>query len=265
MRPPAVAGFFYPAADLDSAINGMFRTGPGPVPSQPSSTIAVVAPHAGYQYSGVVAAHSYHAISGNKYPYAVMVGPDHRGIGQGVCLSGHKYWETPLGTSPLYDPTPMEECGATYDIKAHAPEHSLEVQLPIIQYVMGYIPILPVLLSDQSRHTATQLGRCMAKMLGPDSPAMIASSDLTHYAPDDIARKQDGYAIDAMLDLDIQRFYDVLRERHVTACGYGAIAAIMQYSIEMGASGGRLLSYMTSGDAGAGRDSVVGYCAISYS
>ena len=102
---------------------------------------------------------------------------------------------------------------------------------------------------------------------------MIASSDLTHYAPDDIARKQDGYAIDAMLDLDIpfgpcRRFYDVLRERHVTACGYGAIAAIMQYSIEMGASGGApsfVYDQHPHGDAGAGRDSVVGYCAISYS
>ena len=144
MRPPAVAGFFYPAADLDSAINGMFRTGPGPVPSQPSSTIAVVAPHAGYQYSGVVAAHSYHAISGNKYPYAVMVGPDHRGIGQGVCLSGHKYWETPLGTSPLYDPTyPWRNAGPHTISKPMRPNTVWRCSCPSYSMLWGTYPYCP--------------------------------------------------------------------------------------------------------------------------
>ncbi len=264
VRPPAVSGLFYPRGGLARSITDIFQAGPGLPPGMSNSTIAVVVPHAGYQYSGMVASYSYYEISGNEYPYAVMVGPDHRGLGTGISLSGHAQWETPLGVSPVHESSALEGCGAMCDVRAHASEHSLEVQLPMIQYVFGRVPILPILLSDQSMVTAEMLGRHLALKVGPDNPAMIASSDLTHYAPDSVVRDKDRHAIDAMLDLDIGRFYDTLRGMGITACGYGAISTIMQYSIEMGASKGRLLSYVTSGDTGGDRESVVGYCAVAY-
>lgn len=265
-----MAGLFYQgeADPLRDEIESCYLRGPGSLPPGPArgDILAVICPHAGYMYSGMVACHSYHAISGNRYPYVAMVGPDHRSAGPGLSLSGHDRWETPLMSSPVFRSDALEGCGAIRDEATHHPEHSLEVQLPIIQYTFGAIPILPVLMSDQSRDAAVRLGGGLAGLPSEgERPAVVASSDLTHYEPDGAARDKDAALIDAVLEMDVDSFYGVLRRRRVSACGYGAIAAIMEYSREMGASGGRLLRYATSGDAGGDYSAVVGYCSISFS
>lgn len=264
-RPPAVSGLFYPsdAGALRRTISECFEDVPGD--RKPGvRPFGVVCPHAGYVYSGRVAAHSYAEMGGAPPPYAILVGPNHRGVGPALSLSGHTRWDTPLGSSPVSYGSALAGCGASQDVPAHAPEHSLEVQLPMIQHVWGEIPISPVLMSDQSQAAAVRLGRRLAETAGWDRPAFIASSDLTHYAPEEAARRQDAALIDTILEMDTARFYRTLREKRVTACGYGAIAAAMEYCRARGATGGRLLKYDTSATALGDASSVVGYCSIAF-
>lgn len=237
------------------------------IPAGPADDIpyGVVCPHAGYVYSGAVAAHSYAKMSGSQRPpYVMLVGPEHRGTGPALSLSGHARWRTPLGESPVSYPDNIEGCGAIQDMYAHAPEHCLEVQIPMVQYLWGDVPIAPILMGDQSQETAWRLGRHLAGTAGRDRPAFIASSDLTHYSPDAEARRQDAALIETVLDMDTDRFYHTLHSRRVTACGYGAIAAAIEYCRALGATHGRLLNYDTSAAESGDTSSVVGYCAIAF-
>ena len=265
IRPPAVSGLFYPGDGraLSQTVSNLFEN--IPAGSADDIPYGVVCPHAGYVYSGLVAAHSYAKLSGQRRPpYVILVGPEHRGTGPALSLSGHAHWRTPIGESPVSYPDNIEECGATPDMYAHAPEHSLEVQLPMLQHLWGDVSIAPVLMGNQSQKTAWRLGRQLAKTAGSDRPALVASSDLTHYAPDAEARRQDAALIETILEMDTDRFYDTLRDKRVTACGYGAIAAAMEYCRALGATHGRLLNYDTSATESGDTSSVVGYCAISF-
>ena len=263
-----MSGLFYPddASSLRRTISECFQNGPGnPKDAEPGDMpYGVVCPHAGYVYSGAVAAHSYAEMSRARPPYVILVGPNHRGSGPALSLSGHGRWETPLGASPVWYGGDISGCGALPDTPSHAPEHSLEVQLPMIQHVWGDVPISPILMSDQSQAAAERLGRHLAGMAGRDRPAFIASSDLTHYSPEEAARRQDAALLEAVLEMDTDRLYRTLLQRHVTACGYGAIAAAIEYCRARGATTGRLLKYDTSAAASGDASSVVGYCAVAF-
>lgn len=264
VRQPAVAGYFYEDNPqvLSDDISSYLKEAAVDTHIRPGC-LGVVCPHAGYVYSGVVAARSFLEISDGSYPYVLMVGPDHAAAGPPAAYSSYDTWRTPLGeTEVTYEGDIIQRCDIKSDVIHHDREHSLEVQLPFIQHIFGQIPVSPILLADQSRRTATKLGQSLAKQVS--NPAMIASSDLTHYEPDDTARQQDRYLIDNMLDMDIAGFYRTLREKRVTACGYGAIACVMQYCIERGGSVGRLLKYQTSGKRSGRYDSVVGYCSVAF-
>lgn len=262
-RPPAVSGIFYPsdAGALRHIISKCFEGCTNSL-EQHGYPLGVVCPHAGYAYSGVVAAHSYAAMATGRPSCAILVGPDHRGMGHALSLSGHTHWDTPFGSSPVYD-IPVGECGASPDVQAHAPEHGLEVQLPMIQYLWGDVPICPILMRDQSPASAVRLGRHLAGSIS-GRPVFIASSDMTHYAAEDTARRKDGALIDAILGMDIELFYHVLHNDNVTACGYGAIAAAMEYCKARGATSGRLLMYDTSATTSGDSSNVVGYCSIAF-
>ena len=263
-----MSGLFYPgdADTLRRTISECFRNGPGGMNGAEPGDIpyGVVCPHAGYVYSGAVATHSYAEMNGARPPYIIMVGPNHRGGGPALSLSEHESWETPLGVSPVRYGGNISGCGAAPDMPSHAPEHSLEVQLPMIQHVWGDVPISPILMSDQSQEAAERLGRHLAGMAGRDRPAFIASSDLTHYAPEEEARRQDAAFLEAVLEMDTDRLYRTLFQRSVTACGYGAIAAAIEYCRARGATAGRLLKYDTSATASGDTSSVVGYCAVAF-
>ena len=263
-----MSGLFYPddASALRRTISECFQNGPGsPKDAGPGDMpYGVVCPHAGYVYSGAVAAHSYAEMSRARPPYVILVGPNHRGSGPALSLSGHGRWETPLGASPVWYGGDISGCGALPDTPSHAPEHSLEVQLPMIQHVWGDVPISPILMSDQSQAAAERLGRHLAGMAGRDRPAFIASSDLTHYSPEEVARRQDAALLEAVLEMDTDRLYRTLLQRRVTACGYGAIAAAIEYCRARGATAGRLLKYDTSAAASGDASSVVGYCAVAF-
>jgi MEMO1 family protein len=275
IRTPAVAGMFYPGEpkELQSLIHDCFLHpfGPGKVPPLESTKkiFGVICPHAGYVYSGPIACHSFYKISSNPIELFIIIGPNHWGIGCNVASMKDCSWETPLGNVEVDSESVKElsKISETMEIDffSHTKEHSLEVQVPILQEVFSKgFKILPIALIDQTKNTAIDLGRCVAKIAKKKNSMIIGSSDFTHYEENNFAHKQDKALIEPILNLDLDSFYKILNEKKITACGYGAIATTMTACIELGATKGELLKYATSGDITGDKSSVVGYGSIIF-
>ncbi|MCA9812485.1 MAG: MEMO1 family protein [Nitrosarchaeum sp.] len=273
IRTPAVAGMFYPeeSNELKKSIHRMFlhKLGPGKIP--PSDVkkriYGVICPHAGYMYSGPIAAQSFYSISSEAEKLFVIIGPNHWGIGSNVATMKDGGWETPLGTVQIDSDTAIEISKlANIDIDSfsHSREHSIEVQIPILQYMYTDFKIVPITLIDQNKETALKLGEAIAKVAQKKNIMIIGSSDFTHYEPNDFAHEQDELLIETILKLDLDRFYAVLNEKNISACGYGAIASTIVACKNLGATKGELLKYATSGDVTGDMDSVVGYGSIIF-
>ncbi len=276
IRTPAVAGMFYPKEEdeLKSSIRDSFlhSYGPGKLPPSESSKkiYGVICPHAGYAYSGPIAAHSYYAMSSEKYALFVIVGPNHWGIGCSVASMKECKWQTPLGNVEVDSESSVELNKISgvieLDFYSHTREHSLEVQIPMLQEVYSHqFKIVPVILINQDYTTVKQVGSAIAKIAKRKKAVIIGSSDLTHYEENSVAHKQDKLLIEPILKLDLDDFYRVLQENQVSACGYGAIASTMLACKELGATQGTLLKYATSGDIAGDMTSVVGYPSIVFS
>ncbi|MDG6916620.1 MAG: AmmeMemoRadiSam system protein B [Nitrososphaerota archaeon] len=275
VRKPAVSGQFYPSApsELSALIDECYthRLGPGRLPPAPASEadiVAVVSPHAGYVYSGPVAAHSYYHVSSLRTPdLAVVVGPNHYGIGGGVSTYEGE-WVTPLGRMRVDEGAAaelVELAGVSVDPEAHRLEHSIEVQLPFLQKLYGgSVPFLPVSLLFQDQGTAEAVASALARMLRGRSAVLVASSDLTHYEPPAAAKEKDMALLGEVLKMDVSGFYSVLERLGVTACGYGAIAIVMLAARSLGLTRGELLAYATSGDTSGDNVQVVGYGALRF-
>ena len=271
-RAPAVAGTFYPAGR--EALMGMIeesylhRLGPGRLPpAEPRKVYGAICPHAGYMYSGPVACHSFYAMSGSEYETFVILGPNHYGVGRDVAVPAGRSWETPLGPAEVDSGMArLLAAGspAELDTASHSAEHSIEVQVPMIQHAFGGARILPVAMIDQSRRMAAEVGGAVARVAEGGGVMIIGSSDLTHYEPAERAGEKDAALLEAVLELDVDAFYRVLREYEVSACGYGAVAAAMTACRQLGATGGELLKYATSGDVTGDGSSVVGYCSVVF-
>jgi AmmeMemoRadiSam system protein B len=177
-------------------------------------------------------------------------------------------WQTPLGQVEV-DSEAVKELAKIFDIVeldffSHTKDHSLEVQVPMLQKIYPKFKILPIILIDQSYKMAIQLGSAVAKIAKSKKTMIVGSSDFTHYEPNDFAHKQDKSLIEPILKLDLKKFYDVLEQKSVSACGYGAIATTMAACKELGATKGKLLRYATSGDVAGEKSSVVGYASICF-
>lgn len=276
IRTPAVAGMFYPKTDEDlrSSIRDCFlhNYGPGKIPPSPNyqEIFGAICPHAGYMYSGPVAANSYYAISSQRPNLIIIVGPNHWGIGREVASMKEGLWRTPLGDVEVDTESAVEISNTSNIIKldfiSHSRDHSLEVQLPMLQAVYPHkFKILPIILIDQSYHTAVEIGKAIAKIGKKQKIMIIGSSDFTHYQPNDLAYEQDCSLIKPILSLDTEKFYSILEEKQVSACGYGAIASTIIACKILGATKGTLLKYATSGDITGDKSSVVGYASITFS
>jgi AmmeMemoRadiSam system protein B len=275
IRTPAVAGMFYPGEtnELKKSIHDSFlhSFGPGKLPPTESSEkiFGVICPHAGYMYSGPIACNSIYSISDSPADLYIIIGPNHWGIGCSVASMKDCLWETPIGAVEV-DTKAADEISKLakiieLDFFSHTKEHSLEVQIPILQETFSNkFKILPIALVNQDKEVAIEVGKAMAKIAQKKKTMIIGSSDFTHYEPNDFAHKQDKALIEPILKMDIDGFYDVLHKRQVTACGYGAIAATMIASKELGATKGTLLRYATSGDITGDKSSVVGYGSIIF-
>ena len=275
IRTPAVSGTFYPENEkkLKNLIHDCFMHPIGPGKTSPTDSgekiYGVICPHAGFVYSGPVACHSFYSLSASSSKLAIIVGPNHYGIGQNTASMIDVSWKTPLGLVEV-DSDSVLELREHLDILeidsfSHSKEHSIEVQIPMLQEVFSdEMKILPISLINQEQKTATLVGSAIAKIAEEKDALLIGSSDFTHYEENGFAHRQDLALIDPILKLDVDEFYKILYERKVTACGFGAIASIMTACKELGATQGKLLKYATSGDVSGDKSSVVGYASIIF-
>jgi len=277
-RGPVVAGSFYPAdqKELSRLIESCFthELGPGRLPtpkgtSQVGGLIALLSPHAGYVYSGPVASHGFLLLSERQRPRTVIVvGPNHTGVGMDVSLYPEGRWLTPFGAieidNELTYSLVRRSALFTIDESSHTNEHSIEVQLPFLQYVLESFKLVPICMLDQSKETSSEVGDVLAEaMVGRDA-LLVASSDLTHYEPAESARKKDEQVLSAAMALDVGRLYSTIASTGSTACGYGPMAVAMIVSQKLGSKKGTLLKYANSGDIMGDNKAVVGYSAVSF-
>ena len=276
VRTPAVAGMFYPKTnqELKSSVRNCFlhKYGPGKLPpsSHDKKIVGVICPHAGYEYSGPIAANSYYAISSQRPDLVIIIGPNHWGIGRNIATMKEGIWRTPLGDIEVDTESAIEINKISKMIEldsfSHTRDHCLEVQLPMLQEIFSHkFKILPLILIDQSHKAAAEIGKAIARMAKIKKTLIIGSSDFTHYEPNDFAHEQDKALIDTIIDLNLDTFYSTLKEKQVSACGYGAIASTMIACKELGAVKGNLIKYATSGDITGNKSSVVGYASIVFS
>ena len=259
-RTCAVAGMFYPRdpSHLEQLLTRFFEGAPA---AGILDARGIVVPHAGYIYSGAVAAQAYAAIPSSFSGTFVVIGPSHRGF---LTAGSAVPWETPLGVVD----TDREFIAALHiaiDEFAHASEHSLEVQMPFIKFRFPRARIAPIMMGDQDEAAAIGLAQAIVSAAQgvKREIRVVASSDFSHYIPERVAKDQDLYAIDAIRKLDSGEFYRRIVARKISACGYGPITAMTEACRIMGAREGRLLTYATSGDVTGDRNEVVGYAAIA--
>jgi len=278
VRHPTQAGAFYESTphQLRQQIEECFlsKLGPGALPEVakdgPRKIIGLVCPHAGYMFSGPVAAHAYSALATDGRPdTVVLLGPNHTGHGSGIAAMNAGAWRTPLGDVEVDSGTADEIVQKAHvvdiDDLAHAYEHSIEVQLPFLQYLFGTrFKIVPVCFLMQDLSSAREVGQALAEVLAGRNAVVIASSDMTHYEARDDALAKDMKALEAVEALDVDRFYSVVEELRVSACGPGPVATLMCAAKAVGVKEAKLLCYRTSGDVIGDYSSVVGYAAVCF-
>lgn len=275
-RFPVVAGSFYQSNPnaLRREIEGCFkhRLGPGEVPRVTGKgarkVLAIISPHAGYMYSGPVAAHGYHALAENGAPEVfILLGPNHTGFGSGVSMMPEGSWRTPLGDLQVDAELAASIAGSSriidLDEAAHRHEHSIEVQLPFIQYLYGSPKIVPICFLMQDLATAREVGEAVAKAIAARDAVIIASTDLTHYEPQTEAEAKDRKVIDAVLSLDESGVGHIVDSYGVSMCGPGPVVTAIVAAKALKAGRGDLLAYATSGDITGDRRSVVGYASLA--
>jgi len=283
VRYPVVAGVFYESSkeSLIKRLEWCFLhdLGPKNLPSKSpiikEKVVGMISPHAGYMYSGPIAAHGYYELSLRKRPdLIVIVGPNHHGGGAPVAVPTHDVWRTPLGDvlvdHDFIDKLVKESKLVEFDDIAHAYEHSIEVQLPFLQYVYGVetekLKIVPITMLLQNPEVSNALGKAIKSLgdeLGYDI-MVIASTDFTHYEPQRTAYHKDKMAIDAIMKMNLRLLYDVVIENNITMCGLGPVMTLISYVLTVGDVNARLLKYATSGDITGDYTSVVGYASALF-
>ncbi len=259
MRRAIVAGQFYPS-DPES-LRAMIQTYVQPVKDE--SVVSCVSPHAGYIYSGKTAG-KVHSLLPDVETY-VIVGPNHTGYGSPVAVSTDD-WQTPLGVVEVDKEfiKALPKRIIDMDEIAHRYEHSLEVQIPFLQYLHKNFKIVPICLGMQDEETAREVSEEIieAEEKTGKRIVVVASSDMHHYLQDEECRKLDAEVIDAILSMDVSKFYKKIYELQASVCGYGAIAVAMNYAKHHNGKA-ELVDYSTSGDV-ADKSMVVGYAGIVF-
>jgi AmmeMemoRadiSam system protein B len=271
IRRPAVSGMFYAgtARELEEQIEWCYRheVGPGTIPRVNSKglreIVAIVVPHAGYYYSGPVAAHAYKELADDGIcDTAVILGPNHTGYGYPVSLWVGDGWSTPLGEVEIDNKLAQKLLGTVIkaDETAHIHEHSIEVQLPWLQYLYKKVKIVPITMLAQDLETARSVGKAISQ--AGDNSIIIASSDFTHYEPHSVAMEKDSLVIESIVALDEEELYKRCERLGCTMCGYGPVASAIVAAKEMRGKKASLLKYATSGDTSGDFSRVVGYGSI---
>lgn len=262
-RQPAVAGQFYPGSPsaLRNELSRLISE-----TKDKKNVKGIIAPHAGYMYSGGIAGTAYGMV---RIPAtALILGPNHHGAGDPAALYPGGEWLTPLGTVPIN--SRLNSLITSHlpfvheDALAHRFEHSLEVQLPFLQYLRPDISCSALCLGHGDYEVLRKLGEGLAAAIREygEDVLIVASSDMTHYESADMARKKDKLALDRVLAFDPQGLLRVCRSERITMCGAVTAAVMMVAAGELGATRAELVSYGTSGDVTGDNQQVVGYAAV---
>ena len=272
LRKPAVAGMFYPddSEELVKTIEDCFlhSFGPGKIPDIESFEgndypVNVMVPHAGFQYSGTIAAHSYCELAKNGFPEVfIIIGPNHTGLGSEVSVFNKGEWITPLGNiqvdEEFADTLISFSDFASADFAAHMREHSIEVQLPFLQYFSNDFKIVPVVLGSQTISAANDLAAAILKAGEKldKSYCVIASSYLSHFNTQERANKVDGFVLEDIENMDEFKLLEEIIQYNITMCGYGPVMTTMILSKMCGKNTSEILAYKTSGDISGDLSSV---------
>jgi AmmeMemoRadiSam system protein B len=266
IRTPAVAGQFYPGSRAElSKMLGSFTISPG----GKIDALGAVSPHAGYIYSGKIAADLFCRVK-PKSTYIVL-GPNHTGIGETFGIDPSDFWHTPMGEVPL-DQTLAESVvrnsdSVKFDRISGSHEHSIEVQLPFIQFFLGEkFKLVPIVVSHSEDSVYGEIGSAIAKSVTDlkmlKDVMIISSSDMTHYEPQGLAESKDNAAIEAILSLDPSMLSERVRSLDISMCGFAPTLIMLAAVKELGARHAKLVRYQTSGDVTGDFSSVVGYAGI---
>lgn len=266
-RKPAVGGYFYPnnPQKLKDMIKRMVSE-----EREKKKALSVVSPHAGFEFSGYVAGAVFSSV---ELPSTfILLGPNHRYAHSSISIMKEGIWETPLGEVPV-NSSLAEKILNNYQVveedeEAHFYEHSLEVQLPFIQFYKKDISIVPLTIAAHISYEELEcLGKAVAESIkdSDEEILIVASTDMSHYVPQEIAQKKDFQAIQKILELDSRGLYEIVTEKKITMCGYQPTTAAVVASRELGAKEATLIKYQTSGDVIGSYREVVGYAGLRIS
>ena len=277
LRKPAIAGMFYPddPNELLKTIESCFTHsfGPGEIPKIKSFEgkdypVNIMVPHAGFQYSGTIAAHSYCELAKNGFPEVfIIIGPNHTGLGSEVSVFNEGEWITPLGDVQVdgeFANTLISFSDfASADFSAHISEHGIEVQLPFLQYFSNDFKIVPIVLGSQTIASANDLASAIFKTAEKldKSYCVIASTDLSHFNTQERANKVDNFVLEDIAKMDEFKLFEEIIQYNITMCGYGPVMTTMILSKMCGKNTSEILAYKTSGDISGDLSSVVGYAS----
>jgi len=266
-RPPAVAGTFYEGTPerLRAQVDACFAA--NPPANGKTRFIGAVVPHAGLVYSGHVAA-AFYALA--ELPRRLIIlCPNHTGAGHFAAINREGAWSTPLGDvavdTRLADALMSKTKLLAEDTRAHAREHSLEVQLPFLQRLLGDLIFVPICLGAHRYDYAEEIGRAIADVVKEEREpvAILASSDLNHYEDQRATLRKDQLAIDQVLARNPRELWRVVDEYDVSMCGFIPTTTMLVAANDLGASDAKLIKHATSGDVNGDYSHVVGYAAIS--
>ena len=269
VRPSPIAGQWYPGnpEKLSSSVDHYIND--ASLPQLDGDIIAIITPHAGHIYSGPVAGYAFAAIRGMKPELVAVISPMHYPYNEPLLTTAHEAYQTPLGVIPvdtqaveLLNHQLEETLGYGLSYVRRDREHSLEIELPFLQRVIepGF-KLLPVMVREQGRKVTRILGKCLSKTLRGRSALLVASTDLSHFYPQDLANQLDTVMLEAIESFDPDAVIQTEEEGRGFACGRGALAAVLWASKDLGADKVQILRHATSGGVTGDTQQVVGYGA----
>jgi hypothetical protein len=268
LKKSVIAGSWYPGnptilkKDIENYFNSV------PYLELEGEVVGLIAPHAGYTYSGQVAASAYNLVRGKKYDAVIIVGPSHRVAFHGVSIFSTGGYETPLGIVPVAEELAKKIkilSKTVVDIpEAHLQEHSVEIQLPFLQVALGNFSFIPLVMGDQGANTCQELAKAIYEAARGEKILIVGSSDLSHFYNYNMAKKMDAAVLRHLEDGDAVGLLESLENGTAEACGGGPMVVAMLVARMMNANKPHLLKYANSGDVTGDKSSVVGYAAAVY-
>ncbi len=264
VRRSTIAGSWYPGSPerlAEMVDRFLADAGGGRVKGE---LVGLIAPHAGYQYSGQVAAHAYAELKGRDFDSAVVIAPSHRAYVGEFAVTSYSYYETPLGLVPV-DGELVAQLSGLIEISRTDEnlEHSLEIQLPFLQRTLGEFALLPIVMGEQSLASAQSLSAALAQVMAGRKALLVASTDLSHFYDYRTAVDLDKKVISRIDAFDPEGLAQDLASHKCEACGGGPVVAAMLAARQLGADKAQVLEYKNSGDITGDMFRVVGYAAAA--